>query len=198
MSLVLRIRTIDFLSQKIEIFEAKTERLEKNISNLRAQGGKVKNVASTSLGCQTDIDDRTKSLELSNSKLRDIIKKFTASHFDFNILMNNLGNNANRHGLGFDANARSNKPKKTNFTSFARSSNYPLSYWDDDSEYVKTHAKSRCHHCNVLGHVSFDCFARYNPKKFLWVVKQQTNKDGSKNGIPKVASCFASAPSSST
>ena len=188
------------LSQKIEIYEAKTERLEKNISNLKAEGGKSTNVASTSFGCQTEIDinDRTKTLELSNSKLRDIIKKFTASHFDFNILMNNLGNNANRHGLGFDSNAKSVKPKKTNSKSFACSSRYPLSYWDDDSEYVKTHAKSTCHHCNKLGHVSFDCFARYNPKKFFWVVKQQTNNVGSKDWIPKVTSCFAGVPSSST
>ena len=116
------------------------------------------NVASTSLGYQTEIevDDRTKSLELSNSKLREIIKKFTTSHFNFNNLMNNLGNNANRHGLGFESNAKSSKPKKTNPKTFVRSSRYPLSYCDDDPEYLKTHVKSTCHHCNMLGHVSFD------------------------------------------
>ena len=36
---------------------------------------------------------------------------------------------------------------------------------------LKQHKKSLCHHCNKLGHVSFDCFAFYNPCKFIWIVK---------------------------
>ena len=59
------------------------------------------------------------------------------------------------------------------------------------------HAKSTCHHCNKLGHVSFDCFAKYNPKKFIWVVKQQTNNAGSNVWLPIGASCVAGASSSS-
>ena len=118
---------IKLLSQKIEIYEAKTKRLEKDISNLKAEKGKLNDVASTSHGCQTENDsnDRIKSLELSNSKLKEIIKKFTTSQFNFNNLMNNLGNNANRHGLGFNSNVQPLKPKKTNSKMFVRSSSYP-------------------------------------------------------------------------
>ena len=111
--------------------------------------------------------------------------------------MNNLGNNANRQGLGFNSNVQPLKSNKAKPKMFVHSSSYLLSYCDDDFEYLKMHAKSTCHHCNKLGHVSFDCFARYNPKKFIWVVKQQTNNAGSNVWLPIGASCVAGASTSS-
>ena len=89
------------------------------------------------------------------------------------------------------------KPKKTNTRRVAKFSSLPLSYCDDDANYVKVHANSLCHHCNHLGHVSYDCFAFYNPSKFMWVVKKKANNCGSKKWLPMGASPFAGASTSS-
>ena len=160
---------------------------------------KLNGKASTSHGCEAEIvsNEKLKSLESSNSKLRDIIKKFTTSQTSFNNLMGNLSNNANRHGLGYKPKVQPLKPKKTNTRKFAKFTHLPSSYCDDDAKYVKTHEKSLCHHCNKLGHVSFDCFAFYNPSEFMWVVKKNANNCGSKKRLPIGASSFAGASTSS-
>ena len=121
----------------------------------------MKNVASTSQRCEAEIvsNEKLKTLESSNSKLREIIKKFTTSQFSFNTMVENLSNNANRQGLGYVPKVQPSKPKKTNTRRFAKFTKLPSSYCDDDAKYVETHKKSLCHHCNKLGHVSFDCFA---------------------------------------
>ena len=185
--------------EMITIYESKCERLEKDVSKLKAEKKELSGKASTSNGCDANIvsNEKLKTLESSNSKLRDIIKKFTTSQTSFNNLMGNLSNNANKHGLGYVPKVQPLKPKKTNTRKFAKFTHLPSSYCDDDANYVKTHAKSLCHHCNHLGHGSFDCFALYNPTKFIWVVKKTANTCGSKKRLPIGASSFAGASTSS-
>ena len=59
-------------------------------------------------------------LESSNSKLREIIKKFTTSQFSLDTMVGNLSNNANRQGLGYMPKVQPLKPKKTNTRKFAK------------------------------------------------------------------------------
>ena len=108
--------------RKISIYEAKCERLEKDISNLKAELKSLKSDASTSQRCEAEIvsNEKLKTLESSNSKLREIIKKFTTSQTSFNNLMGNLSNNANRQGLGYKPKVQPSKPKKTNTRRFAK------------------------------------------------------------------------------
>ena len=164
-------------SEKILIYEAKCERLEKEISNLKAEVKSLKCEASTSQRCEAETvsNEKLKTLESFNSKLRDIIKKFTTSQTSFNTLMGNMSNNANKHGLGYMPKVQPLKPKKTNTRKFLKFTHFPSSYCNDDVKYVETHKKSLCHHCNKLGHVSFDCFTFYNPFEFMWVMKNSAN-----------------------
>ena len=185
--------------EKITIYESKCERLENDISKLKAEKKELSGKAIASPGCQAEnvSNDRIKTLESSNSKLREIIKKFTNSQTSFNDLVGNLSNNANRHGLGYVQKVQPLKPKKTNTRKFARSTPLPSSYCDDDASYVKAHKNSLCFHCNHHGHVSFDCYAFYNPKRFMWAVKKSSNSCGSDKRLPIGASLFAGASSSS-
>ena len=89
--------------EMIAIYESKCERLEKDVSKLKVEKKELNCKASTSNGCDdnTISNEKLKTLESSNSKLRDIIKKFTTSQTSFNNLMENMSNNANKHGLGY-------------------------------------------------------------------------------------------------
>ena len=174
--------------------------MEKNISNQKAELNSLKNVASTSQRCEAEnaLNEKLKTLESSNSKLREIIKKFNNSQFSLNTMVDNLSNNANRQGLGYVPKViRHLKPKKTNTNKFTKFTKIPSSYCDDDARYVETHKNYVCRHCNKIGHVSFDCFAFYNPRKFMWIVKGSANNNGSKQRLPMGASLFAGASPSS-
>ena len=185
--------------ETVSIYEAKCERLEKNISNQKAELNSLRNVASTSNQCEKEnaLNEKLKMLESSNSKLRDIIKKFTTSQFSLDTMVDNLSNNANRQGLGYVPKIQPLKPKKTYKRTFAKLTKVPSSYFDNDAKYVEQHKKSLCHHCNKIGHVSFDCFAFYNPRKFMWIVKGSANTCGSNERLPMGASIFAGASTSS-
>ena len=122
-----------------------------------------------------------------------MIKNFTISQTNFNELMYNLSNNANRHVLGYMQKVQPLKPKKTNTRRVAKFTPLPSSYCDDDVNYLKAHEKSLSHHCNCLGQVSYDCFTLYNPSKFMWVVKKNANSCGYKKWLPIGASPFAGA-----
>ena len=109
-------------SEKISIYEAKCERLEKDISNLKAELKSLKSEASTSQICEAETvsNEKLKNLESSNSKHREIIKKFITSQTSFNTLMGNMSNNANRQGLGYKPKVKPLKPKNTNTRKFAK------------------------------------------------------------------------------
>ena len=103
--------------ETVSIYEAKCERLEKNISNQKAELNSFRNVASTSKQCETEnvLNEKLEMLESSNSKLREIIKKYTSSQFSLNTMVDNLSNNAKKHGLGYVPKIQPLRPKKTNF-----------------------------------------------------------------------------------
>ena len=185
--------------ETVSIYEAKCERLEKEVSNQKAELKSLRNVASTSNQCENEnaLNEKLKMFESSNSKLRDIIKKYTTSQFSLDTMVGNLSNNVNRQCLGYVPKIQPLRPKKTNQRSFAKFTKTPSSYCDDDAKYVETHKKSLCHHCNKIGHVSFDCFAFYNPRKFMWIVKDNANNCGSNKRLPMGASIFAGASSNS-
>ena len=185
--------------ETVSIYEAKCERLEKNISNQKAELNSLKNVASTSKQCESEtvLNDKLKMLESSNSKLRDIIKKYTSSQFSLDTMVDNLSNNAKRHGLGYVPKIQPLRPNKTNTRKFAKLAKTPSSYFDNDAKYVEQHKRSLCHHCNKVGHVHFDCFAFYNPHRFMWIVKGSANTCGSNKRLPMNASHCAGASSSS-
>ena len=144
--------------ETVSIYEAKCERLEKNISNQKAELNSLRNIASTSNQCETenDLNEKLKMLESSNSKFRGIIKKYTTSQFSLDTMVGNLSNNANKHGLGYVPKIQPLRPKNTNQRKFAK-------FTKTSSSYL---------------HVSFDCYAFYNPRKFMWIVKNNANTCG--------------------
>ena len=60
-------------------------------------------IASVSPRCEANnvLDDRVRILELENSNLNEIIKKFTSNQERLNCLVGKLSKNSNGQGLGF-------------------------------------------------------------------------------------------------
>ena len=88
-------------------------------------------------------------------------------------MLDNIGTHVNRRGLGFGK--QPTKPKKTKAkrkTNFVNDASHPIDidlyeYYDNGSYYNNVYTKSTCHYCNVKGHLSYECVARFYPKQFL-------------------------------
>ena len=115
------------------------------------------------------------------------------------ICLNSLGSQRNRQGLGFKkTNVQNKKPNETfQKRVFREPKYYHDHYAYDMCFYNEVYTKKTCHHCNVVGHLSFDCLARYYPNTYRWRVKAKTNMHGIDVGLPNVASSFVGAASSS-
>ena len=61
------------------------------------------------------------------------------------------------------------------------------------------YTKKKCHYCNVIGHLSFDCYARYFPKQFVNGKSRNnvTNTSGIDSWLPISASTSSGVGSSS-
>ena len=70
---------------------------------------------------------------------------------------------------------------------------------DDTYFFDEPYTKKKCHFCNSVGHLSFDCYARYFPKQFVWRIKKSnvTNISGINKRLPTFASPSAGAGTSS-
>ena len=114
-------------------------------------------------------------------------------------MLNGIGNHSHRQGLGF--NQKKNVQKgKLNRVYEKRVVNEPRHTHLHDAIFCfdKSYTKKRCHYCNCVGHLSFDYYARYFPKQFVWKVKKNvTNTCGINSWLPISASSSAGAGSSS-
>ena len=73
----------------------------------------------------TVLDDRVRMLELENSKLNEIIKKFTSSQQSLNSMIGRLSNNSNGQGLGFQSSIFQTKPRKAKVNKFVNFLSHP-------------------------------------------------------------------------
>ena len=138
-------------------------------------------------------------LEKENARLTTLVKSYTNSQANMDHMLDSLGSHQNRQGLGFGKkNVNTYKPKET-FQKHARKETMYKDdqYFYDMCFYNNVYTKKTCHHCNVIGHLSFDCLARFYPKSYRWRVKAKTNMHGTNDTLPKVASSFVGASSSS-
>ena len=142
---------------------------------------------------------RWTGLLLENAKLQSTLKGFTDSSVYMDRMLDGIGNHSHRQGLGFNPkkNVQKGKPKHV-FEK--RVVNEPRhSHLQDDTYFFdEPYTKKRCHFCNCVGHLIFDCYARYFPKQFVWKVKKNvTNTQGINSWLPTSASSSAGAGSSS-
>ena len=65
--------------------------------------------------------------------------------------------------------------------------------------FYEPYTKKKCHFCNCVGHLSFDCYVCFFPKQFAWRVKKTvvTNTAGINKRLPTFASPSAGASPSS-
>ena len=127
-------------------------------------------------------------------KIEFIVKKFTSSQKNVDKMLDGIGNHVNRQGLDLVNNPPNLKRHMLRrMANFVDSSFYSHDvnlhdYYNDDVFYDNVYTKSTCHYCNVKGHFSFDCYACFYPKHFVWVpkVKAHTNTSGSKTWLPMV------------
>ena len=201
-------RTISFkatdlrlLVEKNKILEERCCKLESALSNLK---GKEKVVEPTvgvlpSHELDAQVVARMEVLEKENSRLTTLVKSYTNSQLNMDHMLDSLGSHQNRQGLGFGKkNAKHLNPKRWFTKMFAR--NQCMNddqYYYDMCFYNSVYTKKTCHHCNVVGHLSFDCLARFYPKSYRWRVKAKANMHGTIEKLPKVASSFVGAASSS-
>ena len=70
---------------------------------------------------------------------------------------------------------------------------------NDTYFFDEPYTKKKCHFCNCVGHLSFDCYACYFPKQFVWKVKKPnvTNISGINERLPTLAPSSAGAGTSS-
>ena len=189
-------------NEKISIFEDKCLKMEKDLSTLK---GKEK-VNETSVSfisnvqLEKELNMRIDELLQDNSKMKATLKGFTDSSVYMGRMLDGIGNHSQRQGIGFNSNTSKQKRKPTQVFE-KRIHNVP-SYsvvHDDTYFFDEPYTKKRCHFCNCVGHLSFDCFARYFPKKFAWRVKKTvlTNTVGINTRLPTFASPSAGASPSS-
>ena len=114
-------------------------------------------------------------------------------------MLDSLGSHPNRQGLGFGKkNVKSFKPKETVQKHVRKEPRYnDDQFYYDMCFYNDVYTKKTCHHCNIVRHLSFVFLARYYPKCYRWRVKAKTNMHGTNEKLPKVASSFVGAASSS-
>ena len=189
------------LREKNKILGRKYAKLESDLSNLK---GKQK-VGEPTVGVSprheldAQMSSRIDVLEKENARLTTLVKSFTNSQTNMDQMLNSLGSHKNRQGLGFGkTNVQTRNPKRLFKSVFHKEpKHYHDQFYYDMCFYNEVYTKKTCHHCNVVGHLSFDCLARYYPKSYFWRVKAKTNMHGINDGLPNVASSFVGAASSS-
>ena len=116
------------------------------------------------------------------------------------IMLDGIVNHSQRQGLGFRSNTKVQKGKPTQVFE-KRITNVPSHscLHDDTYFFDEPYTRKRCHFCNCVGHLSFDCYARFFPKQFVWRVKKNnvTNTPGINTRLPTSASSSAGAGVSS-
>ena len=189
-------------NEKNSIFEEKCVNLEKALSTLKGKE-KVNETSvsfSPNIQLEKELNDRIEGLLLENSKLQTTLKGFTDSSIYMGRMLDGIGNHSQRQGIGF--NSKKNVPKKKPTQVFEkRVANAPKHsvVHNDTYFFDEPYTKKKCHFCNCVGHLSFDCYARYFPKQFVWKVKKSnvTNISGINERLPTFASSSAGASSSS-
>ena len=187
--------------EKNKIVEERCSKLEDDLSNLKGKqkvdGPTVGVSPSHELDAQ--LVARLDLLEKENARLTTLVKSYTNSQLNMDHMLDSLGQHKNRQGLGFGKTfVNISKPKET---IHKRARKEPI-YQDDQFYYDMcfyngVYTKKTCHHCNVVGHFSFDCLARFYPRSFQWRVKNKTNMQGTNISLPNVASSFVGASSGS-
>ena len=147
-------------------------------------------LASVSPSCELSLlNDQLKSMKTENLQLKEIISKFTRSQASLNELIDGIGSNSNRHGLGYS------KPKRSKRR--GRFIPNPTTSYNNGSYKSVNHSKVVCHYCCRRGHISIDCYARMFPFKCVWEQKQCANIVGTVRRLPNVVP-LAGTPSSSS
>ena len=170
------------LGQTITTLKAQNEKLETELSILLKDKAAVCAIASVSPRCEANnvLDDRVRMLELENSNLNEIIKKFTSSQQSLTCMIGRLSNNSNGQGLGFQSSIFQTKPKKAKVNKLANFLSHPSTFYDSDIECLNAKTNVVCHYCTLKGHVSHDCLAKLYPRKFSWIPKICANMCGTK------------------
>ena len=162
-------------NEKISIFEEKCLNLEKALSTLKGKE-KVNETSvsfSPNIQLEKELNARIEGLLLENSKLQTTLKGFTDSSIYMGRMLDGIGNHSQRQGIGF--NSKKNVPKKKPNQVFEkRVVNAPKhSVVQNDMQFFdEPYTKKKCHFCNCVGHLSFDCYARFFPKQYEWRVKK--------------------------
>ena len=189
-------------NEKNFILEEKCLNCEKALSTLK---GKEK-VNETSISVipniqlEKELNTKIEELLLENSKLQSTLKGFTDSSIYMGRMLDGIGNHSQRQGIGF--NSKKNVPKKKPTQVFVKpvvNVPKPSVVQKDTYFFDEPYTKKKCHFCNCVGHLSFDCYARYFPTKFVWKVKKSnvTNISGINERLPTFASSSTGASSSS-
>ena len=193
---------IKMSNEKISIFEEKCFNLEKALSTLKGKE-KVNETSvsfSPNIQLEKELNTRIEGLLLENSKLQTTLKGFTDSSIYMGRMLDGIGNHSQRQGIGFNSKKNVSK-KKPNQIFEKRVVNAPKhSVVQNDMQFFdEPYTKKKCHFCNCVGHLSFDCYARYFPKQFVWRVKKTTvtNISGINKRLPTFASPSAGAGTSS-
>ena len=199
---------IRVLNQSVINYKEKIVSLESDLS--KQKGKQIDEsvcVASVSPSCdnETAYNARIDELLHENEKLNQVVKSFTSSQRNVDRMLDNLGNHVNRRGLGFGK--QPSKPKRTKAKRkpiLVNDASHPIDidlcdYYENGLCYNNVYTKRTCHFCNVKGHLSYDCAARFYPEMFCWVPKvKDTNTSGSITWLPMGASSFVGASSSSS
>ena len=188
--------------EKNLILEEKCLNVENALSTLK---GKQK-IDEISIGSgpniqlEKELNARIEKLLLENSKLQSTLKGFTDSSIYMGRMLDDIGNHSQRQGIGYNSkkNVLKKKPTQIFVKPVANVSKYS-NLQDDTYFFDEPYTKKRCHFCNCVGHLSFDCYARYFPTKFVWKVKNSfvTNISGINTRSSTLASSSAGAGTSS-
>ena len=187
------------LCQTITTLKSQNEKLETELSILLKDKAAVCAIASVSPRCEANnvLDDRVRILELENSNLNEIIKKFTSSQESLNCLIGKLSKNSNGQGLGFQSSIFQTNPKKAKVNKFVNFLSNPSTFYNSDVECLNAKTNVYCHYCTQRGHVSHDCLAKLYPRKFSWIPKICANMCGTKVWLPVGVSFSAGASTNS-
>ena len=190
-------------NEKNSILEEKCLNAEKALSTLK--GKEKANEASISFSpniqLEKELNARIEELLLENSKLQSTLKGFTDSSIYMGRMLDGIGNHSQKQGIGFNSNKNVHKKKPTQV--FVKPvANVPKhSVVKKDTYFFdEPYTKKKCHFCNCVGHLSFDCYARYFPTKFVWKVKKSNviNTSGINERLSTLASSSAGAGTSSS
>ena len=192
---------IKMSNTKISIFEEKCFKLGKDLSTLKGKEKVSETSVSIILNIQLEkeLNDRIDGLLHENSKLQSTLKGFIDSSIYMGRMLDGIGNHSQRQGLGFNSkkNVQKKKPNQVFEKRVVNAPNHSVVH-DDTYFFDEPYTKKKCHFCNCVGHLSFDCYARLFPKQFAWRVKKSvvTNNSGINKRLPTFAYPSAGASSS--